>query len=275
MSDFLLVVLLAMIQGLTEFLPISSSAHLLLPSLLFGAKDFGIVFDISVHAGTLAAVIYYFKKDRIAYDFFNLQQTILADWKEYYRKFAPKRTQKWPSMDVTSAMALKIMGIEDQTTDKKDDTILENCLFGKKFSNPFGLAAGFDKNGELPEAVSRLGFGFTEIGTVTPQPQEGKQKINGRIILYSRINAPDGACLLSYLQEKYVYDRSGVKARLYLQVEGPMVHKNVETRHLRARLPILMPRSSWLPESAPAPARLDQRNILQLSPQLLPAVRNG
>lgn len=66
---------------------------------------------------------YYFKKDRIAYDFFNLQQTILADWKEYYRKFAPKRTQKWPSMDVTSAMALKIMGIEDQTTDKKDDTI--------------------------------------------------------------------------------------------------------------------------------------------------------
>ncbi|HCN32737.1 MAG TPA: dihydroorotate dehydrogenase (quinone), partial [Rhodobiaceae bacterium] len=35
------------------------------------------------------------------------------------------------------------------------------------------MAAGFDKNGELPEAVSRLGFGFTEIGTVTPQPQEG------------------------------------------------------------------------------------------------------
>ena len=62
-SDFFLALLLAIIQGLTEFLPISSSAHLLLPSLLFGAKDFGIVFDISVHAGTLAAVIYYFKKE--------------------------------------------------------------------------------------------------------------------------------------------------------------------------------------------------------------------
>jgi undecaprenyl-diphosphatase len=49
--------------GLTEFLPVSSSAHLLFPSLLFGAKDFGVVFDISVHAGTLAAVIYYFKKE--------------------------------------------------------------------------------------------------------------------------------------------------------------------------------------------------------------------
>ena len=62
-SDFFLALLLALIQGLTEFLPVSSSAHLLFPSLLFGAKDFGIVFDISVHAGTLAAVIYYFKKE--------------------------------------------------------------------------------------------------------------------------------------------------------------------------------------------------------------------
>ena len=62
-SDFFLALLLALIQGLTEFLPVSSSAHLLFPSLLFGTKDFGIVFDISVHAGTLAAVIYYFKKE--------------------------------------------------------------------------------------------------------------------------------------------------------------------------------------------------------------------
>ena len=62
-SDFFLALLLALIQGLTEFLPISSSAHLLFPSLFFGTKDFGIVFDISVHAGTLAAVIFYFKKE--------------------------------------------------------------------------------------------------------------------------------------------------------------------------------------------------------------------
>ena len=62
-SDFFLALLLALIQGLTEFLPVSSSAHLLFPSLLFGARDFGIVFDISVHAGTLAAVIYYFKRE--------------------------------------------------------------------------------------------------------------------------------------------------------------------------------------------------------------------
>ena len=62
-SDLLLALALACIQGLTEFRPVSSSAHLLFPSLLFGAKDFGLVFDIAVHAGTLAAVIFYFKED--------------------------------------------------------------------------------------------------------------------------------------------------------------------------------------------------------------------
>ena len=64
-TDFLLALLLACIQGLTEFLPVSSSAHLLFPSLLFGAKDFGLGFDIAVHGGTLAAVIIYFKDDLI------------------------------------------------------------------------------------------------------------------------------------------------------------------------------------------------------------------
>ena len=62
-SDILLALFLACIQGLTEFLPISSSAHLLLPSMLFGVKDFGLIFDIAVHAGTLVAVIYYFSSD--------------------------------------------------------------------------------------------------------------------------------------------------------------------------------------------------------------------
>lgn len=58
-------------------------------------------------------------------------------------------------------------------TPGRDDYILSVSAMGLKFSNPFGMAAGFDKNAELPEAVSRLGFGFTEIGTVTPQPQDG------------------------------------------------------------------------------------------------------
>ena len=49
-------------------------------------------------------------------------------------------------------------------------------LFGLTFPNPVGLAAGYDKNGEVPDDVLRLGFGFTEVGTVTPRPQDGNPK---------------------------------------------------------------------------------------------------
>jgi undecaprenyl-diphosphatase len=56
-------VCLALIQGLTEFLPISSSAHLILPTLLLGWPDQGVAFDIAVHFGTLLAVLVYFRAD--------------------------------------------------------------------------------------------------------------------------------------------------------------------------------------------------------------------
>jgi undecaprenyl-diphosphatase len=52
---------LALVQGLTEFLPISSSAHLLLPTLLLGWPDQGLAFDVAVHVGTLLAVLWYFR----------------------------------------------------------------------------------------------------------------------------------------------------------------------------------------------------------------------
>jgi len=56
------------------------------------------------------------------------------------------------------------------------NSILEQTLFGVKFANPVGLAAGFDKNGEYITATPTLGFGYTEIGTITPRPQEGNPK---------------------------------------------------------------------------------------------------
>lgn len=48
--------------------------------------------------------------------------------------------------------------------------------FGLNFPNPIGLAAGFDKNGEVPDALLRLGFGFVEVGTVTPRAQAGNPR---------------------------------------------------------------------------------------------------
>ena len=56
---------------------------------------------------------------------------------------------------------------------KLEDKRLERQVFGLKFKNPVGLAAGFDKNGELIAEMAALGFGFVEVGTVTPLPQPG------------------------------------------------------------------------------------------------------
>ncbi len=61
--DWLQAVLLAILQGLTEFLPISSSAHLILPAQLFGWVEQGLAFDVAVHVGSLAAVLIYFRKE--------------------------------------------------------------------------------------------------------------------------------------------------------------------------------------------------------------------
>jgi undecaprenyl-diphosphatase len=57
------VIILAILQGITEFLPISSSAHLILPSAIFGWQDQGIAFDVAVHVGTLLAVMVFFRQD--------------------------------------------------------------------------------------------------------------------------------------------------------------------------------------------------------------------
>ena len=62
---------LALLQGFTEFLPISSSAHLILPSAVLGWSDQGLAFDVAVHVGTLAAVVIYFRKEVV---------TLLTAW---------------------------------------------------------------------------------------------------------------------------------------------------------------------------------------------------
>lgn len=75
--DVVQAVVLALIQGLTEFLPVSSSAHLILPSQVLGWPDQGPAFDVAVHLGTLTAVVVYFFADirRVVVGFFaGLQQ---------------------------------------------------------------------------------------------------------------------------------------------------------------------------------------------------------
>jgi dihydroorotate dehydrogenase len=59
---------------------------------------------------------------------------------------------------------------------RKHDPILSQSLFGLTFPSPVGLAAGFDKNAEVPAQMLGFGFGFVEVGTVTPRPQYGNPK---------------------------------------------------------------------------------------------------
>ncbi len=66
MADWFQVILLALIQGLSEFLPVSSSAHLVLPAQVFGWVDQGLRFDVAVHMGTLIAVAAYFWRDLLS-----------------------------------------------------------------------------------------------------------------------------------------------------------------------------------------------------------------
>ncbi|MEW5010488.1 MAG: undecaprenyl-diphosphate phosphatase [Cycloclasticus sp.] len=61
--DFVQIIALGLLQGLTEFLPVSSSAHLILLPLLLGWEDQGLAFDVAVHVGTLLAVVTYFRHD--------------------------------------------------------------------------------------------------------------------------------------------------------------------------------------------------------------------
>jgi dihydroorotate dehydrogenase len=57
-----------------------------------------------------------------------------------------------------------------------DDPLLRTRIWGLEFPNPIGLSAGFDKDAEVYEALLRLGFGFVEVGSITPRPQAGNPK---------------------------------------------------------------------------------------------------
>ena len=79
-------------------------------------------------------------------------------------------------------LGLKVLGnckIIKNPMEKKNfisDPKLSQELFGVRFVNPVGLAAGFDKNATMVNSMTSLGFGFTEIGTMTPRPQDGNAK---------------------------------------------------------------------------------------------------
>ncbi|MGH6813587.1 MAG: quinone-dependent dihydroorotate dehydrogenase [Methylocella sp.] len=81
----------------------------------------------------------------------------------------PEHAHEW------AIRALRVQQRLPQLPAPPDDPRLAVSAFGLDFPNPLGLAAGFDKNGEVVDAILRLGFGFTEVGTITPLPQDGNE----------------------------------------------------------------------------------------------------
>jgi dihydroorotate dehydrogenase len=73
-------------------------------------------------------------------------------------------------------LAVRALKLVPRGAAAADDKRLSIRVFGLNFPNPVGIAAGFDKHGEVPDALLRLGFGFVEVGTVTPRPQVGNPR---------------------------------------------------------------------------------------------------
>ncbi|XP_015729789.1 dihydroorotate dehydrogenase (quinone), mitochondrial isoform X2 [Coturnix japonica] len=80
------------------------------------------------------------------------------------------------SPETAHGLALRAASIGLTPTAPADGTGMETRVLGLRFRNPLGLAAGFDKHGEAVDGLYRMGFGFVEVGTVTPQPQDGNAK---------------------------------------------------------------------------------------------------
>jgi dihydroorotate dehydrogenase len=83
---------------------------------------------------------------------------------------------RWFDPEDAHRLAIQGLKLLPPLRPRTDDAKLAVRAFGLNFPNPIGMAAGFDKSAEAPDALLRLGFGFVEIGTVTPKPQIGNPR---------------------------------------------------------------------------------------------------
>lgn len=125
------------------------------------------------------------------------------------------------ALDPEDAHRLTIRGLKFMPLRRADpdDPRLATRVFGLDFSNPIGVAPGFDKNAEVPDPLLRLGFGFVEVGTVTPRPQAG----NARPRLF-RLEADEAVI------NRFGFNNEGeaaVLARLKARAGGGIVGVNV------------------------------------------------
>lgn len=91
-------------------------------------------------------------------------------------KLDPEKAHNWSTSTFQGIYNLPILRNLVDATLQFEDQRLKKTIWGIEFPNPIGLAAGFDKDGSYIDSFSSLGFGFYEVGTVTPRPQSGNPK---------------------------------------------------------------------------------------------------
>uniref|UniRef100_G3PS21 Dihydroorotate dehydrogenase (quinone), mitochondrial n=1 Tax=Gasterosteus aculeatus aculeatus TaxID=481459 RepID=G3PS21_GASAC len=102
--------------------------------------------------------------------------TAVGDERFYANQLMPL-LQRMVGAETAHVLAVKMIGLGLVPLNRyQDPASLEVNVLGLKFRNPIGIAAGFDKHGEAVDGLYKVGFGFVEVGTVTPEPQEGNPK---------------------------------------------------------------------------------------------------
>ncbi len=139
-------IVLAVVQGVTEFLPISSSGHLILVPRVFGWPDQGLVFDVATHVGTLMAVLVYFRKDllHLAVGFFRPAAVEVAD-------FEPRRLAWGIVLGTLPAVVVGLLFKDLIESEARNPVLVAGTLIG------FGVVMGL---------ADRMGLRRREIGEV-------------------------------------------------------------------------------------------------------------
>ena len=173
-TDWVQVLVLALIQGITEFLPVSSSAHLILPAQLLGWADQGLLFDVAVHAGTLCAVLWYFRETC-----FDLLRSVLPN--------APlDRTELWSLCIATVPVVIVGSGLKDVIASEAravDVIIAATLIFGVLL----GAADRLAKRGESQTATvsyrHALWIGLAQVFALIPGTSRSGVTITAALFL--------------------------------------------------------------------------------------------
>lgn len=144
--DTLHAIVLALVQGLTEFLPISSSAHLILVPVLLGWPDQGLMFDVAVHFGTLTAVVVYFRREL---------HGMTVSWFDSLRTHNPDEEARLAWAVLLGTIPLGLAGLLFHT---EVETLLRSPLVIASATILFGLALWYaDVKGVQTRCEYRMG----------------------------------------------------------------------------------------------------------------------